>query len=128
MARRSRVTFKTPGGGNSFSPPEDFDEVRVSGEELCVMVAVSNFFDDESNDVEYRSLNHVARRFSQSSNPEKTLKRLLSKMQLLRFFVINERDRLVFDSAAFDAFVDGHRHGQQWWVYFGNHATFVRTQ
>jgi len=98
----------------------------VSGEEFCSMLALSNFFDHPQNAVEYRSLNHIARRFEQSINPSKTLKRLLSKMLRLKFFFINQRDMIEFDGRRFDKFVDESKYGGVVWEYLGNRATYLR--
>lgn len=104
------------------------EELRVTGEELCAMIAMSNWFDSPKNDIEYKSLNHVARCYEQTTVPSRTLQRLLSKMQELHFLLINKNDRITFDSKAFDAFVDAHSLGKQWWQYFGERATYFRTR
>ena len=104
------------------------DEVSFSGEELCMMVAISNHCDNPKNSISYRSLNHFARCFEQTIEPSKTLKRLLSKMLKAHLFIINKADEIEFDGKAFDAFVDEEKLGKVWWEYFGNRTSFIRTR
>lgn len=108
---------------------EGKDDVRVNGDELCAMIAMSNWFDFPKNNVEYRSLNHIAKCYERTSNPSRTLQRLVARM-LNDFHVIsiNKNNRYIFDTEAFDAFVDANPLGKAWWTYLGERATYFRTR
>jgi glutathione synthase/RimK-type ligase-like ATP-grasp enzyme len=90
------------------------------------MIAVSNYLSNPKNAEGYKSLRHLARRIEQSINPSKAMQRLLGKMQALKFLAINRDDMIVFDADVFDAFVEEHVVGREWWSYFDDHTVFPR--
>lgn len=101
------------------------EEVSVSASELCAMLAVCNWFGVAEHDVVYRSLGHVGQCF-EGREPSKTLRRLLSKMLRLGFFVPVGPRGVRFDGEVFEVFVDEHPIGRVLWEYVGSRVTYIR--
>jgi hypothetical protein len=102
--------------------------VDVSGEELLLMIRLSNFFSSPANHIQFTSLDHIGRRFENSIRPSRKLQYLLAKMLKLRFLRVNEVNMIEFDVDSFDVFVEGHEFGREMWTYFDIRATYVRTK
>lgn len=114
------------------------DDVKFNSADVCMMVALSNFFADKRSPKTFRSKLLIAKMFESFPNkfrnpqgsrtdlPSKSLLNLIDKMLYAGFLKIDDNNEYCFDEDAFDKFIKkGCVEGVDFWEYFDRHVDYV---
>lgn len=115
------------------------DDVRFNSADVCMMIALSNFFSDKRSPKFFRSKLLIAKMFESFPNkfrnpqgnrtdlPSKSLLNLIDKMLYAGFLRIDDdSNEYFFDEDVFDKFVKKDCvEGVDFWEYFDRHVDYV---